>query len=189
MDNESTNCECNFNRRKDDRLPGPDGETNENDNSNAGYGIDDNDQEHSDAKDKDKNNDSKQDNGWGSGGEHGDGYRPGIGDGEGLSDDSSEGNGVPSANQMHVDEAVEILGITNHRDISEQDLNRIYRRRMLEVHPDHTQRTGLTQQQAVRMSQRLNDAVEEMRIHLNLPHGQNRFDPFVVDDNSNDEQD
>ncbi len=50
---------------------------------------------------------------------------------------------------MHVDEAVDILGIANGRDISEQDLNRIFRRRMLEVHPDHAQRTGLTQQQAV----------------------------------------
>jgi len=87
---------------------------------------------------------------------------------------------------MHVDEAVHILGIANHRDISDQDLNR---RRMLEVHPDRVQRTGLSQEQAVQMSQRLNDAVEEMRIHFTLPHGQNRFDPFVVDDNSNDEQD
>ncbi len=74
---------------------------------------------------------------------------------------------------MHIDEAVDILGINNQREITEHDLNRIYWRRMLEVHPDHVQKTGSTQQQARQMSQRLYDAMDEMRIHLNLPPGQN----------------
>lgn len=37
------------------------------------------------------------------------------------------------------------------------------------------------------MAQRLNDAIEEMWSHLNLPIGQNRFNPFNVEDSSSDE--
>ncbi len=60
---------------------------------------------------------------------------------------------------------------------------------MLEVHPNRVQRTGLSQEQAVEMSQQLNDAVEDMRIHFDLPNGRNRFDPFVVADDSYEEED
>ncbi len=170
-------------------LTGPDGDSNKNNNNNADNGSDGNDGHGCNTGVDDDTNDSEDRNRWGSGGEHGNEYGPGNGDGLELSDDDSEENAAPSAHGMHVDEALHILGIANRRDISKQDLNRIHRRRMLEVHPDRVQRTGLSQQQAVLMSQRLNDAVEEMRIHLNLPHGQNRFDPFVVDNDSDEEED
>ncbi len=60
---------------------------------------------------------------------------------------------------------------------------------MMDVHPDRTHITGLTQQEANEMSQRLNNAVEEIRRHMNLPQGRNRFDPFEVDDSSDEESD
>ncbi len=65
------------------------------------------------------------------------------------------------------------MGITIGMEFLENNLNRIYRGRMREVHPDRAARVGLNHQQSTEMLQRLNDDVEEMRMKFNLPPGQN----------------
>jgi len=72
-------------------------------------------------------------------------------------------------------------------EINEQILNRIYRRLMMNVHPDRAHIHGLSSEQATIRSQRLNNAVQEMRLHLNLPPGRNIFDPIAVEDSSSED--
>ncbi len=108
-------------------------------------------------------------NGWGSGGEHGDDYGPGHGEGGEDSNNNSENSDKNKRNGMLVDHAMIIFGINAHVDMNEQNLNQIYRRQMLNFRPDHSHMYGLSEEQATIRSQRLNDAVQEMRIHLNLP--------------------
>ncbi len=55
---------------------------------------------------------------------------------------------------------------------------------MLNVHPDCAHIRGLSAEQATITSQRLNDEVHEMQIHLNLPPGENNFNPIVIEDNN-----
>lgn len=62
-----------------------------------------------------------------------------------------------------------ILGIYDQMERNERNLVRIWRRRMLDVHPDHAHLHGLSQEQATMRSQRLNDALEELCRQLSLP--------------------
>ncbi len=155
------------------------------------------DQENNDSN-HDDNNPNKMGNGqdghnsedsdeWGSGGEHGDGFGPGHGEGEDDSDSNSERSQGNRNNNMSIDHAMVILGINHRMDMIEASLNRIYRRQMLSVHPDRARIHGLSAEQATLRSQRLNDAVQAMRIHLNLPPGQNLFQPIDVDDSNSDD--
>ncbi len=70
---------------------------------------------------------------------------------------------------MSVDHLMIILGINLHMDMNEQNLNQIYIRQMLNVHPDCTHIHQLSAEQETIRSQRLNAAVHEMRIHLTYP--------------------
>lgn len=95
-----------------------------------------------------KYNDGYQ--GWGSGGEHSDGYGPGEAEeSENKSEDSNENNSN-GGNKMHVDEAMNLLGISNWHEMNEQDLNRIYRIVMLNIHPDRTSYHGLSRQEQLK---------------------------------------
>ncbi len=123
----------------------------------------------------DQNSNNEQEDGWGSRGDHGDGYGLGVREGNSSSSEESHGRRNAARHQMHIDEAVNLLHISNHSELTERDLKRIYRQRMMAVHPDRTHITGLT--------------VEEIRRHMNLPQGRNGFDPFEVDDRSDEERD
>ncbi len=111
----------------------------------------------------------------------------GIGEGNSSSSEGSHGRCNDARHWMHIDEALNLLHISHHGELTERNLKRIYRQRMIDVNPDRMHITGLTQQEANEMSQRLNNAVEEIRRHMNLPQGCNRFDPFEVDDSSDEE--
>ncbi len=49
---------------------------------------------------------------------------------------------------MSVDHAMVILGINLHMDMNEQNLNRIYSRHMMNVHPDFVCIHGISAEQA-----------------------------------------
>ncbi len=85
-----------------------------------------------------------------------------------------------SRNGRSVDHPKVILGMNLHMDMNEHNLNQIYRRQMLNVHPDCADIHGLSAEEATIRSQRLNDAVKEMCIHLNLWPGRNIFNPIAV---------
>lgn len=68
-------------------------------------------------------------------------------------------------------------------DMNEQNLNR----QMLNVHPDHALIHGFSSEYAKLRSQRLNDAVQEMYRHLDLPPSQNIFDTIAVKDNNSED--
>ncbi len=94
--------------------------------------------------------------------------------------DNSENSDKNRRNGRSVDHPKVILGINLHMDMNEHNLNQIYRRQMLNVHPDCMHIHRLLAEQATIRSQRLNDAVKEMHIHFNLPPGMNIFDPIAV---------
>ncbi len=114
-------------------------------------------------------NESNQDNGWGSGGEYSDGYGLGHGEGDRHSSDGSGNDDRDRTNIVPVDKAMNTLGISAPMEINGQDLVRIWRRRMLDVHPNQIHLHELLQKQATMRLQRLNDAVEEFHRHLSIP--------------------
>ncbi len=93
---------------------------------------------------------------------------------------SSENSDENRSNRMSIDHAMVLLGVNPNMDINELNLKQIYRRQMLNVHPDCMHIHRLSAEQATIRSQRLNDAVKEMHIHFNLPPGMNIFDPIAV---------
>ncbi len=181
-----------------------DGEGNGCESATENVSVDVNDNEHADEYECDQGleNGSKNeqnencdtqgiynsdgDNGWGSGGEHAECYGPGCGEGDKYSNGNFKNSIENRRNGMSVDHAMIILGIRPHMDMNEQNLNQIYRRQMLNVHQDCVHLHGLSAEQGTIRSQRLNAAVQEMHIHLNLPLVRKTFDPVAVD-NSNSE--
>lgn len=93
-------------------------------------------------------NESYHDKRLGSGREHGDGYGPGHGEDDEDSNAKSESDNRDSKNRISVSEAMIILGINPRMKMNERDLVRIWRCRMLDVHPDCACRCGLLQEQA-----------------------------------------
>ncbi len=96
------------------------------------------------------------------------------------SNDNSNYVKIDRRHGISVDHVMNILGITPQMEMNKVNLNRIYKRQILNVHPDYAYILRLSIEQVKLRSQRSIYAVQEMHKHVNLPPGQNIFDPIAV---------